>query len=70
MLSPCSEPQGALLGDVEQREEEDPDDIDKMPVDPDQFHAMKFRARRTSNETMAMISSPAITCTACIPVAV
>ena len=31
-----------LLRDVEEREEEDPDDVDEVPVDPDQLHPVEL----------------------------
>src|SRR5262245_52716102 len=36
----------ALLRDVEQREQEDPDDVDEVPVDPDQLHPVELAALR------------------------
>ena len=33
---------GGLLGDVEQREQEDPDDVDEVPVDADVLDAVQL----------------------------
>jgi hypothetical protein len=45
------------LRDVEEREEEDPDQIDEVPVDPDELDPLELAIVRASFWTHSMISA-------------